>query len=373
MKTMRYPELWKKFENHILNEGLSEKRRVKLRMVYRLVTSHLNLETATRENIEDYINKLNHNIIKKTIVYGNKKTEYSGSTKSDIKKFLKQFYKWYKGNNEEYPREVSWIKSRIAKDEKPEEKPIIELNDVVKLANSFVKYDYKMLTLMLFDSGFRIQEMMSVKKKDLSWAEFDSGKKCFWLRCNKSKTFARNIPVPLFTPEVKAFFESSYFVAKDNDSPLFGIEYKSYSMMLKKHSLELFRKPLTPHCLRHSSATYYAKEYSGNVPLLAQRYGWSYAAVELQTYVRNSGAYNREGAKISFKNEIVTIKEENEELKEAVKDLSQKMKVGQEQNKKLMDRLVQLEKTEKQKNELIEQFEEFLKEQRAQKAKAVVN
>lgn len=79
--------------------------------------------------------------------------------------------------------------------------------------------------------------------------------------------------------------------------------------------MRLFQKKITPHCLRHSSATYYAKEYNGNVPMLAQRFGWSFDASELKTYVRLSGTYNIEGAKVSYRNQVSKLIEENQQLK----------------------------------------------------------
>lgn len=325
---MSNEEIWDKFEYHLRNEGLSQKRIKTLYSRFNAFSRELDLKTATRKEIENWINKLNTDKIRKlngSIV--------SGTTKQSWKKALKQFYKWYKGDSEFYPPEVSWIKTRIPKDEKPEEKPILELNQVVKLAQKFKKYEYKIATLILFDSGFRIQELMSCKKKDLTWDDFDNGEKCFWIKCNQSKTYVRKIPIPLFTPEIRSFFESSYFRALDDDDLLFNMHYDSYRRLMIKYATDLFfkddknKKHITPHCLRHSSATYYAKEYSGNVPLLAQRFGWSYSAVELQTYVRKSGAYNREGAKVSFKNSVSKLQEENAKIKEEMKAIQEKLKL----------------------------------------------
>lgn len=331
-------KVWIDFEDHLLNIQVTKKRISKLKVMYNIVKRALNLETAGRKEIEAFVNNLNRN---KFVREDNK--PYSGSSKSDIKKFLKQYYKHTKGRDEIYPPEVSWIKTKIAKDEKPKEKPILEKDQVIKLAIAFKKYEFKILTLLLFDSGFRIQEILSCKKKDLTWETFEDNKKCFWLKCNESKTFKRNVPIPLFTDEIKGLFESSYYKALDKNDLLFNVHYESYVKMLKAHSVKLFNLIITPHCLRHSSATYYAKHYSGNVPLLAQRFGWNFSAKELQTYVRTSGAYNREGAKISFRNELLSLKEENEILKEKVTRLEKSViviKKLSELNPSLMNELV---------------------------------
>ena len=323
---MSKESLWEKFDAYVINEGVSKLRRRKLLMMYRIITRHLNLEKANRESIEKFVDNLNHNKCLKL-----KGTPFSGNTKSDMKKFLKQFFKWYKGKGEYYPEEVAWLKTRIPKDEKPKERPIIELKDAMKLATRFKKLDNQMMTLILFDSGFRISEAMSAKKRDLTWEEFDRGNKCFWIKCNVSKTFPRKIPIPLFTENISAYFNSADYIAKRDDEPLFDISYRAYLNLLNKYGMELFGVTLTPHCLRHSSATYYAREYSGNVPLLAQRYGWSFDASELKVYVRQSGAYNKEGAKISYRNEIGSLKEdldnfkdENSKMKEQLEEMNRK-------------------------------------------------
>lgn len=309
-------DLWTTYEDFLLANGITKRRRDKLKTMFNIISRDLELKTAARKQIEEYLNKVNRNIIKKQ-----RGGDFTGNTKRDIKKFLRQFFKWYKGENEFYPKEVSWIKTKIAKDEKPKERPVIELKDVPKLAKMFKRYDYQMLTLLLFDSGFRIQEMLSVKKKDLTWAEFDEGKKCFWIKCNVSKTFPRNVPIPLFTEDINSYFNSMDYRAKEDGDLLFDVQYEDYLKMLKIYSLKLIKRKLTPHCLRHSSATYYAKEYSGNVPLLAQRYGWEFDAKELKVYVRTSGAYNKTGAKISYKNEISKLKEENQKLWEEIENI----------------------------------------------------
>lgn len=317
-------DLWTKYEDHLLNEQLSKVRRKKLKVMFNTVSRGLDLATAERPDVENFINKLNRN--KFTRQDG---TPYKGYVKQDIKKFLKQFYKWYKGDNEFYPKQVSWLKTRIAKDEKPGERPVIEKSEVPKLAKMFKKYDYQMAVYLQFDSGFRIQELMSVRKRDLSWEDFDEGKKCFWISCNMSKTFTRKIPIPLFTEDITAYLSNYTYLGKNDDDKLFDINYVYYTNKLKEYSKQLFgeKRIITSHNLRHSSATYYAQEYAGNVMLLAQRYGWSYDAKELKTYVRKSGAYNKEGAKVSYKNEILKLKEENAELKERMEKIEQALEL----------------------------------------------
>jgi integrase len=294
--------------------------------------------------MEDFVNQLNRNEIK-----NRGKFNYKGSTKADIKKFLRQFYKWYKGRNEFYPEEVAWIKTRISKDEKPKQKEVLSIDEVEKFANSFENIQYKMLILLLFDSGFRIDEMLSVKKRNLTWEEFDEqGNKCFWIECNRSKTVTRKVPIPLFTEDVKDFCNSTYFRSLEENQEVFGKRYTNVRIFMARKSQEVLRKNITPHCLRHSSATYYAKEYDGNMNMIAMRYGWTLGSDELALYIRQSGAYQKQGAKKVYENDITLYKRkltelENQLQKQNVKDTKQ-----EDQLKTLQEEIQKLHEEQKQ-------------------------
>jgi len=302
--------LWERYEAEIRNAGLTKKRRDKLKLMFDTCQRAINLDKATRQDIEKFVNELHSGKFCKL-----DGSEYSGSTKSDLKKFLKAFYKWLKGENTYYPKEVAWIKTRISKDEKPKEKDVISVQEVRQLANSFSKIDLKVLTLMLFDSGFRIAEMLSAKKQDLSWENYQDGDSCFWIKCNSSKTEQRKVPIPIFTEDLQAFFNSSQMKAKKDSELLFDVSYEYYLQTLKAKGKELLKKKITPHALRHSSASLYAKELNGNAMSIAQRYGWSFSSKELATYIRRSGAYHKDTPKLVFHNENVKLREEMEQLR----------------------------------------------------------
>lgn len=276
----------------------------------------VSLENATREDLEAYVTALHNGEYKSR--YG---TAYSGSTKADLKMFIKAYLKWLRTDDEEYPPEVRWIKTRIAKDEAPEEKEVVTINEVMTLANSFNKPHMKYVTLLLFDSGFRIQELLSVKKKDLEWDTFEGDRKCFWLHCNESKTEKRRIPLLLFEEEYRDFMNSTYVTTKNPNDLLFPYEYSAVLRGLKRRSKQALGKEITPHHLRHSSATFYAKEYEGNMLLLADRYGWTYSSDQLKRYIRRSGTYQRQGAKKVYENEVIKLRGELAEKGEQIQQL----------------------------------------------------
>ena len=74
---------------------------------------------ATKEDIVDLVRRIESRRI-------------SGWTKHDYRVALKKFYKWLKGNGEEYPDEVKWIKTASAKNNKLPDELLTE-RDVEKL------------------------------------------------------------------------------------------------------------------------------------------------------------------------------------------------------------------------------------------------
>lgn len=338
---MRQEKLWKKFESHCLNEGLSNKRINKLKSIFLTLERGLkgDFSTITRKQMEDFIDKLHRDEFKK--INGE---NISGSTKADIKKVIRQFWKWLKGDNEFYPNEVSWIKARIRKDEQPKDKPIISHQEILKLASHFKDIDLKVMTLLLFDSGFRIDEMLTLRKCDITWEDYDEKEMCFWIHCNSSKTEKRKVPVPLFTEDLQALFNSASFKSKKRDDLAFNTDYDKYRLALRYASFKTFKKHITAHCLRHSSATYYAQLYEGNMNLLAERYGWSYSSQQLKTYIRRSGAYQRAGAKKVFTNETLRLTKENKELLQRIEELEKDKKTTLETLKEFNHKISKISK-----------------------------
>lgn len=320
---MKATGLWTRYRAHLLNIGVTERRIHKLQTMFIAVDRGLEgrIEKASKEDIQAFVTGLHQ----ETFTRKDGKP-YSGSTQSDIKKFLKQFYKWLE-DSDIYPDRVRWIKTGIAKDKKPKQKRTVSLQEVSKLASKFKRLEYRYVTLVLFDSGFRIEELLSAKKKDLEWKPYDDNESCWWIKCNTSKTFTRSVPIPLFTDEITAYTKSPAYLSQTDEEPLFPISYRVYYNTLRQTAQEVIGEPIAPHHLRHSSATHYAVLLEGNVPLLASRYGWSFNAPELQTYVRESGSYQKTSVKKVFENEMSQMKAELERLKTREAEQEQKLRL----------------------------------------------
>ncbi len=81
---------------------------------------------------------------------------YSDYTTYDIKVVLRLFYRWLKGNDEDYPPEIKWLKPRMKnkKHKLPEE--LLAVEEVERMANATTNPRDKALILTMYESGCRI-------------------------------------------------------------------------------------------------------------------------------------------------------------------------------------------------------------------------
>jgi integrase len=268
------------------------------------------LADAEESDIRDFVNRLHRDEFTKT-----NGDPYSGSSKSDAKKFLKQFFKWKDGDRGRYPDKVAWIRTKISKDEQPEEKRVLTLKETHKLAQAMPDAEHKAIVYILFDSGFRISELLSVKVRDFELDEYEDGEEAYWIRCRDSKTYNRKIPLPLFTKELNEFTSSGYYQARDAEDKLVSKTYDAIRMMLKRKSKDVLGEGVTPHNFRHSSATYYAREL-GDHYAMCDRYGWSYNSDVPKQYIRRSGKRQRDTAQKVAQNKVQETQQRVEELEE---------------------------------------------------------
>jgi integrase len=277
------------------------------------------LAEASEEDIRGFVNRLHSGEF--CTQRGGK--EYSGSTKADAKKFLKQFYKWLEGSHGQYPDKVVWLSTNIAKDEKPENKRVMSEQEAHQLAQAFRKPQDRAMVYLLFDSGFRISELLSVEKRHFTMEEYKEGEKCWWIECTESKTYTRKVPLPLFTDELNRFVESGYYQSLASGDKLIQKQYRTLLKGLKRNSEKVLGERVTPHNFRHSSATLYAGLLGGDHYALCDRYGWDYASKIPKTYIRKSGTRQKQSAQKVVQNQISKTNQRVKELESRLKQMEQ--------------------------------------------------
>jgi len=275
-------EIVLRFKDMCFLNGLSKVRVVKYLRFFVFLSSvfEKDFEKAVKEDIEGIVATINTK-------------DYSPVTKHDYKVLLKRFYKWLKGNDEEYPPEVKWIKSNLKRNEKklPGEGELITPEDVAKLIETSEYPRDKAFVSLLYESGCRIGEVGSLRIGNISFDKYGT------VITVSGKTGSRKIRVVSSTPHLRTWLNSHPF-KNDKDKPLwinFGArghnqatDYSAFKMILTR----LFKKAginkrHNPHLFRHSRATYMANhltEFQMN-----QYFGWIQGSEMPATYVHLSG------------------------------------------------------------------------------------
>lgn len=271
------------FRDSCLMEGLSKARITRILGTMRMMAERLgkDFDKATKKDIMDLVQKIQTN------------EKYSVLTKHTHKVILKKFYKWFKGDNERYPEEISWMKCNVKRSQLnlPSEKGLLTEKDIQKLMRTANNPRDKALISVVYESGCRIGEIMSCKINSIT---FDK------LGCSlvvKGKTGSRKIRLIVSTPYLANWIEHHQF--NDNpENPLwtnFGNARKEEHMnyastraifrrLFKKAGI---KKRSNPHLFRHSRATFLANhltEFQMN-----HYFGWTQGSDMPSTYVHMSG------------------------------------------------------------------------------------
>lgn len=257
---------------------------------------------------------------------------YSEETKTGLKKAIRKFWKWKDGNNRTYPELVEWIDTYVS----VKDVPALIRAEVEKMIDHTADSRNRALIMVLFDSGARIEELLNVrlKKEHLFWKE-EVG--CYMIRLEFSKTKPRTISLPLSTKLLKSWLE--VHPGKDNPSAqLFPLSYPNLRMILQRIGRKALGKRVTPHMLRHSSATYYANRLK-NQYKLCYRYGWTMASNMVNRYIDREGILEVETPEIVKNDEISTANRENQALKEELSIVKESHSELGEQFQKLKEEL----------------------------------
>jgi integrase len=303
-------------------------------------------DEVSQEEMERLVSNLEENVYKK------EEGNYSEQTKIDFKKTLKKFYKWL-GQSEL----VEFMDMSI----KEQDVPAITREEAEQLVNSTPSMKMKAVIMVLFDGGARAEEFLNLRIKDLTKKKQDN--------IRFSKTFSRTIPLPLCTKYLNDWL--SEHPEKDNpEAQLFPLTYPSLRQRLRKLSKKVLKKNLTPHTLRHSSATYWAPKL--NRYQLCAKYGWAFSSDMPDRYIKRKGIIFDEIAEKGDTEKTNKAEKENRHLKEKIEQLEQM----QEKLKKALEFIMpfMMEKMEDEdfKNQLIQKRKEQLITSRGWAAKQTV-
>lgn len=214
--------------------------------------------------------------------------DYTDWTKHDYKLILKIFFRWFK-KTEEYPEEVKWIRLKVGKGHLlPEE--ILTEDEVKRLAECATSLRDKAFILILYESGCRIGEILSLRIRNVQFDNYGA------VLIVSGKTGDRRVRVIASAPKLAAGIDNHPF-KEDIDAPLWinmsmnnrnGVfSYGPSKTMLKETAMRAgIRKRIHPHLFRHSRATFLANHLTE--AQLKQHFGWVQASEMASTYVHLS-------------------------------------------------------------------------------------
>ena len=216
---------------------------------------------------------------------------YSPRTVADHLTAIKTFWKWMDGKGETYPENVAWIKPRHnnRKAKLPEE--LLTKEDIDKLVDTASSVRDKALISMLYDSGCRIGELLTLRIKH---ATLDSNGAVIMV---DGKTGQRRVRIIHSVPRLLNWLnhhpartdpEAFLFVSIGSKNYSKQLCYESVSNMLKEVAQKAdIRKRVNPHLFRHSRATFLAKHLTE--AQMKEYFGWTQASEMAAVYVHLSG------------------------------------------------------------------------------------
>lgn len=284
---------------------IGEPRLMKYLYMLKTLSGWLNkpFDEVNQEELEKLVLGIEENVYKK------REKNYSEGTQIDYKKVLNKFYKWL-GHNEML--EFMDMSCQIR------DVPVITRDEMERLVNGTPESILKAAITVLFDGGTRAEEFLNLRIKDVTKKTYDNDNDCYWINIRYSKTFARNIPLPISTR-----YLSDWLVEHpgkdDPEAQLFPFSYTVLREKVSKLSLKVLKKRVWLHMLRHSSATYWAPKM--NRYQLCAKYGWAFSSHMPDRYIERKGIIFEQIAEKGDVDQTTRLQKENRHLLEKMEDL----------------------------------------------------
>lgn len=274
------PTILKYYKNRVA-EGLSLARIIKCIITLRLISRLLGkrFENATREDMVDLLAKI-------------EQKKYSYWTKRDYKVVLKKFYQWlYNCEDGEYPPLVRWIKAHKKIENKLMKNQLLTPEEVNTLAGSARNIRDRALILVLYESGRRIGEILSLR---IECVEFDELGARLLVDGKTGKDYSRVIA----SAPVLATWLDNHPLRNNPKAPVwvglnsrnrnkqlsYGAAYKVIKDCAERAGI---KKRVYCHLFRHSRATHSSTKL--NQTQMCAMFGWKQGSQMPSVYIHLSG------------------------------------------------------------------------------------
>ena len=188
--------------------------------------------------------------------------------------------------------------------------------------------------MILFDGGFRIEELANLRWSDCKKSE---GKEYYraYVRPETTKTKKeRYVSLWLSTDFIDSYKNSEKNRLgkdfKDSDF-MFKTAYHPLYNTIKKIGKKVLNKKISPHTMRHSSATYYASVIK-TYQQFCSRYGWTLRSSSPQRYFHKVeddeiADQTKDHEIARFKTDLEKVRLENTLMREKFEDMVKRMKL----------------------------------------------
>jgi integrase/recombinase XerD len=167
LKKNKRPSLHNRFKifrflDHLESRGVTLPRRIRYLIdLIRLADmfNAKNFDHASKQDIEKVI--LEHG-----------RLNLSDATKTGFRVATKRFYRWLKDPNDlEYPPEVKWIKTTTKNAHNMLPEDLLTEEEVIALVAAAERPRDKALVAMIYDSGGRIGELLTLQRRNVTFDE----------------------------------------------------------------------------------------------------------------------------------------------------------------------------------------------------------
>lgn len=255
-----------------------EKNLYSMERFLKVTNPKIEFKKAEKEDLQDAMAKLQIQ-------------NYSPETKRMVRTAVKSFYKHLLGDDEIYPRLVSWIKTGGNTTKKMLPEDLLSEDEIFRMIENTDSLRNKAILALLYDTGIRCGELLSIRVKDVDLSS-EPGHVTV-----SGKTGMRQIPI-LFSAPYMASYLSTVKKKQPNDSiwKAIGswsdtgrdINSGAVSKLLKVTAKRAgINKNVYPHLFRHSRASYYANRITEQQ--LKVFFGWAGSSKQAATYVHLSG------------------------------------------------------------------------------------
>lgn len=241
-------------------------------------------DEVTQQDMESFVLNLERGII----TYGKDNKPYSAETQSTIKKFIKKYWKWLKGNNKHCPDMVEWIDTTCEESDLP----VITKEEFDMLLSHATKPSMKLLLVCFFVGGFRREEFFTLKIEN-----FNLSGEIPVANIQVSKTYKRPVGIDIYREIVVHYLKNIHPERNNSEAYAYHCSHNSaakalYRLIKKVLPNKADKQNMSFHMLRRSSATYYA-QYLSHYQMCA-KYGWSMNSDMPQRYIKRANVVVKE-------------------------------------------------------------------------------